>query len=134
MQHKEVAGQENSILTPGPKAVERLRPWIGALIGILVFALFLLLMQATESRLLWAALLWPGILTTLLSALLGLSSSVMIIMITFFIQSVPFGIIGYLLGSHQKKAKENGVVLFVIYVATSILMAIFVLGLAALNN
>jgi len=56
------------------------------------------------------------------------------IMITFFLPSIPFGIIGYLLASHQKKAKENGIVLFVIYVATSILMAIFVLGLAALNN
>jgi surface polysaccharide O-acyltransferase-like enzyme len=134
VQPKEVAGQENSILTPGQKVVERLRPWIGALIGILVFALFLLLTQATESRLLWAALLWPGILTTLLSALLGFSSSIMIIMITFFIPSVPFGIIGYLLGSYQKKAKENGLVLLVIYVATSILMAIFVLGLAAINN
>jgi len=56
------------------------------------------------------------------------------IMITFFLPSIPFGIIGYLLASRQKKAKENGIVLFVIYVATSILMAIFVLGLAALNN
>jgi hypothetical protein len=131
--YKEVAGQENGILTPGPKVAER-RPWIGALIGILVFALFLLLTQATGSRLLWAAVLWPGMLTTLLSALLGLSSSILMIMITFFLPSIPFGIIGYLLASRQKKAKENGIVLFVIYVATSILMAIFVLGLAALNN
>ena len=118
--NESLANQESKEKTPKPKFFSLIRPLAGAIIGITVFLLLLLLMQATESRLLAVSLLWLGILAEMLDIPSGMVN-------LFVISSIPLAIIGSLITSNQKVARESGIILLVIYSAISIFAGILIL-------
>jgi hypothetical protein len=125
--NKELGNQEFQESIPEPDSFDPLRPWIGTIIGVLVFVLLLSLLQITESRILATSLLWPGMLV----AMLGIASN----MVTLFVlSSIPFGIIGFMMASKEKRLKQNRILLLAIYFITSILVGIFVLSIGAIYN
>lgn len=106
--------------TPKPKLFGLLRPLAGALIGITVFLLLLLLLQVTESRLLAVALLWLGILARMIDIPSGIVN-------IYVISSLPLAIIGSLITSNENVMRAIGIILLVIYSAISIFAGMLIL-------
>ena len=103
-----------------PKFFGVLRPLAGALIGIAVFLLLLLLMQVTESILLAVALLWLGILAEMSDIPSGMVN-------IYIISSLPLAIIGSLVTSNENVTRVIGIILLVIYSAISIFAGMLIL-------
>ena len=118
--NESLANQESKETTPKPKFFSLIRPLAGAIIGITVFLLLLLLMQVTESRLLAVALLWLGILAEMLDIPSGMVN-------LYVISSIPLAIIGSLITSNQKVTRESGIILLVICFAISIFAGMLIL-------
>lgn len=107
------------------------QPLIGAMIGIFVFLILLLIMRLTESRLLMAALLSAGYLVLMVTMfstdLVSNMSSLGYKIFLFSISSIPFAILGSLIASKEKAIKTTGVKLLVIYFVVSIVAGLLVL-------
>jgi hypothetical protein len=119
----ELLSNENES-TSEPKLLGLPRSAAGALIGVLIFLIVSVLTTwGTESKLLSAILLSPGILTLMLINYIKLGSSVLglgNIILMFAISSIPAAIIGSLIISKKKIFRISGFVLLGIYFILSI--------------
>lgn len=108
-----------------PKLLGLPRPLAGALIGILIFSLFLLLVRITESQYLLVIVLFPYYATIMFFSgfVFSLSQSENMFFL-FLISSIPPAILGSLIFSN-KKAVAIG--LLVTYVGISMFLGLFVL-------
>lgn len=126
--------QESNPSMPNSKLFGVVIPILGAVFGVLFFLILLLLFrQIIQSELLlWAALLWPGLLITLAiwDEILRYNISSAYTFIIYSISGVPFAVIGSLVVSKKKITRISGLALFVIYLLASIVlgMGILVLG------
>lgn len=126
--------QESNLPTHDSELFDIKMSIIGAAIGVIFFLLLSFLLEwIIQSRLLYAALLSPGLLfvTLTMNGSLGdRISSIGYLLILYSISSIPFAVIGCLIVSKAKTKRRNGITLLVIYLIISMALAIFLLGSA----
>lgn len=118
--------QESREATPESKLFGLPRPWAGALLGILLYILLVLLFFIAKLEAFGWAILLPGVLASD-----SLSNTFIRIIISFGISSLPFALCGFLVFSKQDIKKIIGTWALLIYfllLMTVGLYAVVVIG------
>ena len=119
------------------KLLGLIQPIVGAIIGVLFFSiLFYLINSVVKSQYLFAALLSPGFLATLILAFsndFGLNiSSLGYTTILFSLSGLPYAILGSMIFSKEKATKAMGVFLLALYLVISSILGIFALAIGSI--
>jgi len=121
LMNKEFASQESNVLTSKPKLFGLPRPWVGAIIGIILFLLVEVIFWITKLMTAFLILLSPGILAGWIiipptiawstsNASRALSYSVLAV-----ISAIPPAILGSRIVSREKETRLFGIALSIIY-------------------
>jgi hypothetical protein len=119
--NKEFTSQESNVVTPRPKLFGLPRPWVGAIIGIILFLLVEFIFWTTKLMTAFLILLSPGILTRwiiippTIAWSTSNSSRALAYTILAVISAIPPAIFGSLIVSSEKETRSFGITLSIIY-------------------
>src|SRR5690349_2207597 len=93
---------ESNEPTPEPKLPGRFRLLGGALVGVLIFTIILLLLRALSESPAYLALLFPGIVAIDMLQLSNNTNTALADLIAFIVSCLPSAILGSLVSSKKK--------------------------------
>jgi len=118
--NKELVSQESNEATTKSNLIRLARSLVGASIGILVFAIILLLLKVLSKSPAYLTLLFPGIVAIDMLGLSGNANNFLTDSIAFIVSCLPSAILGSLIISRKKINRNIGLGLFMIYLIFSL--------------
>jgi hypothetical protein len=118
--NKELVSQESRETSPRSNLIRLARSWAGALIGILVFTIILLLLKVLSKSPAYLTLLFPGIMAIDALGLSSYPNNVLTNSIAYLVSCLPSAILGSLMISKKKLNRNIGLGLLIIYLSFSL--------------
>ena len=118
--NKELVSQESNEATTKSNLIRLARSLVGASIGILVFAIILLLLKVLSKSPAYLTLLFPGIVVIDALGLSSYPNNVLTNSIAYIVSCLPSAILGLLIISKNKKKRNVGLGLLIIYLLFSL--------------
>ena len=100
--------KESTPSIPEPKLLRLPRSLAGALIGILVYVLILMILFLTKAQMLYLILFWPGTIASMYSDDYSLISMLAV-------SSIPFAVLGSFFTSRNQRTRIIGMVALILY-------------------